>query len=215
MLCLERPLDQPFGLGEIEALRLAADLVAPRLVAMQRQDKWVGARAAGGVRKAFSAVVGPKHTWIKVAGIAICAAIVFLVFAKGDYRADAPFVLEPIAQQVLPAPFEGYLKEVYVRPGDLVVGASLHVGDDDRPSWLLTESAVTDWPTLLLVLRGHDADHPGHDEEEPTPTDFIASQLSPAVRKRSWPARPTIPSIPSSAETPSRTPGSGKRSSTG
>jgi hypothetical protein len=37
-----------------------------------------------------------------------------LIFAKGQFRPDAPFVLETIAQQVIPAPFDGYLKTVEV-----------------------------------------------------------------------------------------------------
>ncbi len=154
VVTLERPVDQPFRLDEIEALRLTIDLVTPRLVNMHRQDRWFGARAAGAVGDGLGALVGPKHTWIKVAGIGVFAAALFLILAKGDYRAEATFVLEPVAQQVLPAPFEGFLKQVYVRPGDLVVGA----GDREKPSWLLTEDGVASWPVLLAALRRQGSD---------------------------------------------------------
>ena len=153
VLSLERPSDQPFGLGEVEALRLTADLVAPRLVTMQRQDRWIGARAAAGLRNGLAAVLGPKHTWAKVAAIGILALAAFLVFAKGQYRAEAPFVLEPVAQQVVPAPFEGYLKHVYVRQGDYVVGTGETPGAGERPGWLLTESSITNWALLLTALN--------------------------------------------------------------
>jgi len=152
VITLERPVDQPFALGEIEALRLTIDLVSPRLVPMHLQDRWIGARAAGAMRNGLSTILGPKHTWIKVAGIAVFAAALFLTLAKGAYRAEAPFVLEPVAQQVVPAPFDGYLKQVYVRPGDQVIGASA-VGSGEQPSWLLKEDAVADWPMLLVELR--------------------------------------------------------------
>ena len=173
VITLERPVDQPFALGEIEALRLTVDLVAPRLASMHLQDRWIGARAAGAMRKGLSTVLGPKHTWIKVAGIAVFAAAMFLTLARGNYRAEAPFVLEPVAQQVVPAPFDGYLKQVYVRPGDQVVGAGAAAGD--QPSWLLNEAAITDWPTLLAVLRGHNHEH--GDDEPIRPTSWIAAQL--------------------------------------
>jgi len=179
VITLERPIDQPFAIGEIEALRLTVDLVGARLVPMHLQDRWFGARAAGAVRKGLSTILGPKHTWIKLAGIGVFAAVLFLTLAKGDYRAEAPFSLEPVAQQVVPAPFDGYLKQVYVRPGDMVVGAGALAGE--RPSWLLNEAAIMDWPTLLAVLRGHSHEH--GDDEPIAPTDWIAAQLPEATRR--------------------------------
>jgi hypothetical protein len=177
VITLERPIDQPFALGEIEALRLTIDLVSPRLAPMHLQDRWIGARAGGSLRKGLATILGPKHTWIKVAGVAVFAAVLFLTLAKGDYRAEAPFVLEPVAQRVVPAPFEGFLKQVYVRPGDRVVGA----GAGERPNWLLNEEAVTDWPSLLAVLRGHDHEH-GNDGPI-TPACRISAQLPEPTRR--------------------------------
>lgn len=69
---------------------------------------------AEAVRKVPAAVVGPKHTWIKVAVVAVFAAAAFLIFAKGDYQADGSFVLQATQRQVVPAPFDGELKEVHV-----------------------------------------------------------------------------------------------------
>ncbi len=180
VITLERPVDQPFTLSEIEALRLTIDLVSPRLVPMHLQDRWFGARAAGAIRKGLSTILGPKHTWIKVAAIGVFAAALFLTLAKGDYRAEAPFSLEPVAQQVVPAPFDGYIKQIYVRPGDMVFGASAVVGGE-QPSWLLKEAAITDWPTLLAVLRGHNHEH--GDDEPITPTCRISALLPEPTRR--------------------------------
>jgi hypothetical protein len=178
VITLERPVDQPFAIGEIESLRLTIDLVSPRLVNMQIQDRWFGARAAGGLRKGLSTILGAKHTWIKVAGIGVFAAVLFLTLAKGDYRAEAPFVLEPVAQQVVPAPFEGFLKQVYVRPGDQVVGVSV-VRDGEQPSWLLKDAAVASWSVLLDELRRQGAGGAGA-----TPAGKrIWSQLSGTARR--------------------------------
>jgi multidrug resistance efflux pump len=52
--------------------------------------------------------------------LGIAAAIIFLIFAKGEYRAEAPFVLEPVEKQVVPAPFDGYISKVYVEPDNVV-----------------------------------------------------------------------------------------------
>ena len=121
VLTLERG-KAPFALDEAESIRLTADLVTPRLVGLEEHGRWFGARAALGLRRGLAAVVGPKHTWIKVAAIVILGVALFSVFGKGEYRVEAPFVLEPIEQQVVPAPFDGYLATVLKEPGEEVVG---------------------------------------------------------------------------------------------
>lgn len=148
VLTLERPAEETFTLEEAEALRLTCDLATPRLIGLHRQDRWFGARAAATVRKGFATFLGPKHTWIKVAAIGICAAIVFLVFGRTEFRAEAPFVLEATIQQIVPAPFDGYLKRAYVLPGDAVVGT-----DNQAPTWRLRPGDIPDWPGLLAALR--------------------------------------------------------------
>jgi len=172
VLSLERAADEPFALEEVESLRLACDLATPRLVSLHEHDRWFGARAAGAVRKGLATLVGPKHTWIKVAGIAVCAAIIFLVFARGQFRAEASFVLESTKQQVVPAPFEGYLRYAYVKSGDVVIGAP-----DGTPSWLLTDQSVVDWFGLLEAI------HTESLAGRPSPGKRIWAGLSDETRK--------------------------------
>ncbi|MHC4482436.1 MAG: efflux RND transporter periplasmic adaptor subunit [Planctomycetota bacterium] len=120
VLTLERPTDRPFSLEEIETVRLTCELCTPRLLNLYEHDRWIGARVAANVRSAMAWLVGPKHTWAKIAAILICAAAAFLIFAKGQFRAEAPFVLEATYQQIVPAPFDGYIKSVSVEVGDMV-----------------------------------------------------------------------------------------------
>ncbi|MCD6303979.1 MAG: GAF domain-containing protein, partial [Planctomycetes bacterium] len=147
VLTLERSVDEPFSLPEIEALRLACDLCSPRLLNLHEQDRWFGARAAAAARKALAVALGPKHTWIKALGVGIFALILVLVLYPGTFRADASFVLNSNTQQVVPAPFDGYLLAAYVRPGEFVRGCPR-----DEPSWRLDERSVRDWPELLASL---------------------------------------------------------------
>ncbi|MGB2819738.1 MAG: HlyD family efflux transporter periplasmic adaptor subunit [Phycisphaerae bacterium] len=172
VLTLERAAEEPFAFDEVESLRLACDLCTPRLVNLHNHDRWFGARAAAGVRNGFATILGPKHTWIKVAGIAICALILFLVLAKGRYRAEASFVLEATIHQVVPTPFEGYLRQVYVLPGDMVIGAKT-----DEPSWLLEDEQVRDWPGLLAEVRAQAA------EQTPSVGKHLWSLLSEGARR--------------------------------
>jgi hypothetical protein len=120
VLTLERPLDKPFTADEVEAIRLALELCTARLVALQEHDRWMGAKLAGAVREAAAVIVGPRHTWAKLIVILALAAILFLIFAKGNYRAEASFALEGTQRQVVPAPFDGYLKTVAVEVSDTI-----------------------------------------------------------------------------------------------
>jgi hypothetical protein len=172
VLCLERSADEVFAIDEIESLRLACDLATPRLINMHEHDRWVGARAAGAIRTGLAALVGPKHTWIKVAGIAICAAILFVVFARGEFRAEASFVLESTRQQVVPAAFDGYLRRAYVKSGDVVIGSAAQ-----PPSWALTEESIADWYGLLEAIRAE------ADAQTPSPGRGIWAGLSSSTRE--------------------------------
>jgi len=120
VLTVERTDQAPFTVEEVESLRLACDLVTPRLVNLEETGRWFGARMASAARKGLATLVGPKHTWIKVAVLAAASLLAFMIFVQGDYKVEAPFVLEPVRQQVVPAPFDGYLKAVYVEPPDPV-----------------------------------------------------------------------------------------------
>jgi len=141
----ERPGDRPMGLEEIESVRLACDLCAPRLVNLHERDRWVGARAAASARRLPAAVLGSKHTWVKVAVLAVFAAVAFLSFAKGHYQADGSFVLEATRQQVVPAPFEGFLKSVFVDIDDPVTAGQTVLAElDDSELRLQLAAAKAD-----------------------------------------------------------------------
>jgi len=124
VLTLERPKDKAFGLDEVETIRLSCELCTARLTDLYEHDRWIGAVMAGRTRGFLAKLVGPRHTWAKVAAILCFGAILFLIFAKGRFRPDAPFVLEATYQQVVPAPFDGYIKSVEVEIGDVVDGGS-------------------------------------------------------------------------------------------
>jgi multidrug efflux pump subunit AcrA (membrane-fusion protein) len=119
---LERAADESFAPEEIETLRLSCELCVPRLVDLRRQDRWIGAKAAGGLRRAAAAAVGPRYTWLKVLSVLLVALGIYLAVAGGEYRIEAPFVLQATRQQVVPAPFSGQIES-----------ASVTVGDEVRP----------------------------------------------------------------------------------
>lgn len=121
VLTCERAAEAPFDAEQAEALRLAVDLCTPRLLALHEGDRWFGARAAAGLRKLPARVIGPRHTWVKLAAVAVFAAAAFLVFARGDYHVEAPMALQAVQRRSVPAPYDGFLDAVHVEPGDQVV----------------------------------------------------------------------------------------------
>lgn len=120
VLTLERPLDKSFDVEAMEAIRLSCELCTPSLVWAYRRDRWFGARIASRLHNWFSVLVGPRHTWAKVAVILVTAFVLFSFFGKGQYKVEAPFVIEAVRQQIIPAPFDGYLDQVAVEVGDQV-----------------------------------------------------------------------------------------------
>jgi hypothetical protein len=142
VLTLERSTDKPFGLEEIESARLLCNLASPRLMNLYARDRWFGARAAATCRKGLAVLLGPEKTWIKLVVIGVLAAALFVTFVKGAYQAKAPVVLQATEQQVVPAPFDGFLKEVYVEPGDAVVGGKTVLAQLDTADLRLQQASA-------------------------------------------------------------------------
>ncbi len=121
VLTLERKVDRPLAAGDVETLRLTCDLFTARLADLYEQDRWIGAKAAKATRNGMAWIVGAKHTWPKVAALAVLGVTGFSLLVHGDYKIEAPFVFEATEKQILSAPFDGRLETVNVEPGDRVL----------------------------------------------------------------------------------------------
>ena len=129
VVTLERQTDQPFDrLEEVEMIRLTADLCAPRLLDLHRNDRWFGARMASEARTHMGVLLGHEHTWIKLAAALIFLTGILLATLKGDYRINTTFALKAQHQQVVVAPFDTFSKSVLVEPGDRVEGGKTILG---------------------------------------------------------------------------------------
>jgi multidrug resistance efflux pump len=109
-----------FSEGEVRGLRVLCDQAARRLGDLKRYDRWFGARVAASIRESLSKLLGVEHTFAKLMGLILCAALAFLLFGKLNYRVEASFLLKTDDLAYLPAPFDGYIHEVHVKVGDLV-----------------------------------------------------------------------------------------------
>lgn len=123
---------EPYGDDERKQLRLITDLAAPRLAELQRHDRWFGARWMARGREFGAGLVGPHHTWAKLLGIGIAAAVLLLVVVQCPYRVEATFALHADSLVHVSTPFDGYLVEVFVRPGDVVTNQQVLLQLDTR-----------------------------------------------------------------------------------
>ena len=145
VLAVERDADKPFTTSEIETLRLTCELCTPRVLDLHEQDRWIGIRAVRAVRRNVAKALGPEHTWVKAAALAVLGLIIFFALAKGEYHVQAPVMIEAESRRIVSAPFEGELATLHVEPGDVVeAGVSI-----------LAELDVTD---LRLELAGQQAE---------------------------------------------------------
>jgi multidrug resistance efflux pump len=111
---------RPFTAAELQQLRLAGDQAARRLSDLHEREGWFGARLTRTARVQCAKVLGPEHTWAKVAAIAGTMALFVLFFIPFNYRVQGNFILKSDAVSYLTAPFDCFIKEVPVRPGDRV-----------------------------------------------------------------------------------------------
>ncbi len=143
VITLERSSERPFtSLEEIEAVRLACDLCAPRLMDLRENARWFGARMAAAVRKKAGTIFGPQHTGLKLGAVLIFLIAVFLVFARGEYRVGAPFIFEASIQQAVVAPFDSYIKNVHVDPSDAVIADQTLLGELETSDLRLEQAAL-------------------------------------------------------------------------
>jgi hypothetical protein len=155
VLSVERKFDKPFTLSEIESLRLTSDLFTARLVDLYENDRWIGAKALRGTRKALAWAVGAKHTWAKVAAIAISGFLAFCTLVNGTFRVEAPFTIAAIQTQMVSVPFGGFLKTVNVEPGDMVFTPETAAAFDDLNAVcpLAPILAIKHPPSILATLE--------------------------------------------------------------
>lgn len=149
-LTLERAEERPFAPGEIEDLRLLADVVAGPLAVLHERGRSAGATLWNETKRLARAAVGPRHTGAKLAAAAALAFALFITFVHGERRIGATFRFEPSARRVIVAPFDGTIREVLVEPGASVAAGQALARLDDSELKLRLAGARAD---LALAER--------------------------------------------------------------
>jgi hypothetical protein len=124
-MCVEGtgPAPVPAALAAMAGLnKVMAPLIALRLDAERSLPRHAGALA----QHCWRSWVSHAPNWRRAALLAGAGAALFALFARGEHRVAAHATLEGMVKRVLTAPFDGYLAERLVRPGDRIrAGAEL------------------------------------------------------------------------------------------
>lgn len=141
-LTLERSADRPFSQETVELAETVAALVGPILESKRQEQRWLVKKVHEAFLLQLKHLLGPRHFIRKMVMLFMVSAAIFFSVFETDYRVTAPTVIEGAVQRVVAAPFDGYLKETSVRPGDVVkAGALLGLLDDreltlERMKWV-------------------------------------------------------------------------------
>jgi RND family efflux transporter MFP subunit len=131
-LTLERPKDRPFVPEEVDLLQSTAGLAGPTLFIKRVEERWLIRKAFDSFLRQLKRFLGPGYLIRKLVAIAIIALVVFFSVYTVEYRVTAPTSLEGEVQRVVASPFDGYISESSVRPGDIVKEGDLLGVLDDR-----------------------------------------------------------------------------------
>jgi RND family efflux transporter MFP subunit len=140
-LTVERT-NAPIDPSEAQQIRVVLDLLGRRLADLERRDRWFGARAAAWTRERAATFIGPRHTWAKLLGLGVFATLLALFLVRIDYRVEGNFSLRAEQLAQLGVPFDGYIGQAFVRPGDIVTNGEPLLQLDIR-DLVLEESAAS------------------------------------------------------------------------
>ncbi|MCF8038753.1 MAG: HlyD family efflux transporter periplasmic adaptor subunit [Desulfohalobiaceae bacterium] len=147
-ITLERSGDKPFTQDTVEACETVAALVGPILETKQREERWLIRKAVDSGADQLSKILGPGHLLRKLILTGLAGVVIFFSLYTVDYRISAPTIIEGEVQRAVAAPFNGYIKEAPVRPGDVVKeGALICLLDDrdlrlERLTWMMEKEQL-------------------------------------------------------------------------
>lgn len=131
-LTLERASGSYFDAQSIELLHGLAMMLGPLISLQLSRQRSLPAHAADSVRGYLHRLVGPREAGFKFSAIVVSMLLLFVIFAKGEYRVSGEARIEGEIQRVLTAPFQGYVREAHKRAGDVVQKGDVIARIDDR-----------------------------------------------------------------------------------
>ncbi len=144
VILLERESSDPFPAAAVVLLRLIAETIGPALWTRRLADRGVLAVCRDRSLELGSAIVGPRHTAWKLVGLVAIIVLVLLAAVPIPSRVNGDATVLPSVSRTITPPFNGYLQEVFVKPGDRVtVGQALAQMRTEDLRYQLSETRAT------------------------------------------------------------------------
>ncbi|QQE11365.1 HlyD family efflux transporter periplasmic adaptor subunit [Planctomycetota bacterium] len=176
VLTVEMPLDRPLDENGLEGIRLLGNLIAPRVDDLEKANQWIGKQLLESVKHGGEIVVGPTHTWVKLTAVAVSVVLGLIFFLPATDYVESPFEIDAITRQVIAAPFDGYIEEVYVEPGDVILS------DEQVMGTLATGDLRLQRASLMAQLAEFEIDADIARREGSTVDVHIAQSKADAIR---------------------------------
>jgi len=131
-LTFERHRSDPFNQDALQLAEAIGSLLGPVIGLQMRTNKLISGRIAEAAADSTAALLGPRRISFKLAVAGLVGLVLFLIFAKAEYRVTAKSVIEGAMQSAAVAPFDGFIRSAPVRAGDIVKRGDLLLALDDR-----------------------------------------------------------------------------------
>lgn len=121
---------------EVRWLEQAAEVLAPLCHLRYQLDRPWAERARASAAMLYHRLKDPTEQRLRLSAIVLGGVVVFGLVYPMPHRVSATARLEGAVQRVMSAAQDGYLREVHVRPGDVVKSGQLlaELSDDDLQS---------------------------------------------------------------------------------
>jgi len=142
IITLERSRGPSFTDDDAMYCKSIGSLILPVLKILHDREMPLVLKISDWSKELFKSTLGAQYTGRKLITLLAVFLIIFFSVKEGDYRVSATTHLEGAVKRVIVAPFEGYIKDAYVRAGDQVEkDEKLCVMDDrelrlERLNWI-------------------------------------------------------------------------------
>jgi biotin carboxyl carrier protein len=143
VLCLEKR-QGTWSEEELWELRLMAQATVRQMVDLHERSRWWGGKVRQAFKRWYSASLRPRHSLAKLAAAVSVFVLLVVIFLPWPYRVDATLTLRSKDLLFMPAPFDGYLRQVHVEIGDKVEAGQVLVQLDTRDLVLEESMAEAD-----------------------------------------------------------------------
>ncbi len=131
-ITMQRDIDQPFTLDDLQYCESVVALAVSALQEKRFNDRPLRKKIRDEGEKQLLRIFGPGYLGRKLV-LAVATVLVLLAaVVNGEYRLSADASLQTVSQQIISAPFEGYIKHAQVRAGDMVESGEPLLQLDDR-----------------------------------------------------------------------------------